>query len=128
MARIQERSKRKPTGGLYKPGRKKRMQQIARTPAATKIDEKTKLQKIRIRGAAQKNRLQKTDIANVLDKKTKKYTKSKIVTVIDNPANRHYARRNIMTKGTLIETEAGKAKITSRPGQDGTINAVLVEE
>ena len=46
--------------------------------------------------------------------------------VVENPANRHFVRRNIMTKGTVIETEKGKARITSRPGQDGTINAVLI--
>ena len=36
-------------------------------------------------------------------------------------------RRNILTKGAIIETDAGKAKITNRPGQEGTVNAVLVE-
>jgi len=53
--------------------------------------------------------------------------KVKIKTVIESPDNRHYARENILTKGAIIDTEAGKAKITSRPGQAGVVNAVLIE-
>jgi len=67
-----------------------------------------------------------TDTANLFDPKTKKYEQIKIKEVVENPANRHFVRRNIMTKGTVIETEKGKAKITSRPGQDGNVNAVLI--
>lgn len=52
----------------------------------------------------------------------------KIINVKNNPANRDYARENIMTKGALIETEAGMARVTSRPGQHGIINAILVKK
>ena len=52
--------------------------------------------------------------------------KAKIEIVTANPANRHYVRRNIMTKGTIIKTDKGDARVTSRPGQDGVINAVLI--
>lgn len=31
-----------------------------------------------------------------------------------------------MNKGAIIETKIGKARITSRPGQSGTINAILI--
>ena len=31
-----------------------------------------------------------------------------------------------MTKGTIVQTEAGSARITSRPGQDGVVNAILI--
>ena len=48
--------------------------------------------------------------------------------MVDNPANVNYVRRNIVTKGAVIETSAGRARVTSRPGQDGQINAVLVDE
>ena len=68
----------------------------------------------------------KIEVANLLDQKTKKYSKVKIKSVVESPSNRHYVRRNIITKGTVIDTEKGKAKVTSRPGQDGTINAVLI--
>jgi len=66
------------------------------------------------------------DVANVFD--GKKYHKSKIKEVVKNKANRHFVRRNILTKGAVIETELGKAKITSRPGQEGMVNAVLVKK
>ena len=66
------------------------------------------------------------NIANVYDPKSKKTIRSKIVTVKENPANPHYVQRNIMNRGTVVETEKGLAKITSRPGQDGVINAVLL--
>lgn len=125
MAISQYRSKRKESGGRYKRYRKKKQYELGRLPSLTKL-EKRRLIKIRTMSAHQKTRLLSTDIANVLDPKTKKYQQVKIKTITDNPANRHFVRRNIMTKGSIIETEMGKARITSRPGQDGTVNAVLI--
>ena len=46
--------------------------------------------------------------------------------VIENPSNPHLVRRNILTKGAVVETKLGKAKVTSRPGQEGTLNGVLI--
>ncbi|OGM03266.1 30S ribosomal protein S8e [Candidatus Woesearchaeota archaeon RBG_13_36_6] len=125
MVLSQYRSRRKVSGGRYKSHRSKRLYETARIPSLTKL-EKTKLVKISTLGANQKTRLLSAEYANVVDPKTKKYKKVKIKTILENPANRHYVRRNIMTKGTIIDTELGKAKITSRPGQDGSINAVLI--
>lgn len=68
------------------------------------------------------------DTANVLDPATKKYRKAKILAVVKNPANPHYARRNVMTKGAIIKTDLGMAVVTSRPGQDGFVNAKLISE
>ncbi len=48
--------------------------------------------------------------------------------MLENAANRHYVRRDIITKGTIIQTKLGKARVTSRPAQDGTVNAVLISE
>lgn len=64
--------------------------------------------------------------ANVLDPKKKKAKRARILTVKGNPANPHFVTRNIITKGATIETELGTARVTSRPGQHGVINAVLV--
>ena len=64
--------------------------------------------------------------ANVSDGAVVK--KARIKNVVECPANRHYARENIMTKGSIIETDAGRARVTSRPGQSGVINAVLIRE
>ena len=64
---------------------------------------------------------------SLYDPKAKKCSKATIKNVSGNPANRHFVRRNIITKGAVVETDKGKARITSRPGQEGTINAVLIE-
>ncbi|MEW6063380.1 MAG: 30S ribosomal protein S8e [Nanoarchaeota archaeon] len=125
MAKSKLFSKRKPTGGRYKPFRKKKVKDIASEPTLTRLG-KLKLKKVRVHSAYIKTRTLTSEIANVYDPKSKKYKKAKILTIVENPANQHYVRRNIMTKGTVIETELGKAKITSRPGQEGTINAVLI--
>lgn len=78
------------------------------------------------RGGNPKIRLTIAEHANVLDKAKGVCKKVKITGVSSNPANPHYIRRNIITKGAIIETEAGSAKVLSKPGQDGNINAVLL--
>ncbi len=55
-----------------------------------------------------------------------KTTKVEILRVIKNPANVDYDRRGVITKGAIIETPLGTARVTSRPGQDGNVNAILV--
>lgn len=125
MAIFQSRSKRKASGGVYKSTLAKRKHAIGRLPTLTKIGD-AKIKEVKTKGGAQKRRLLQAQVANVIDPKTGKAQQSKIKNVVENPANRYYVRRNIITQGTIIETEAGKAKVTSRPGQEGTVNAVLV--
>ena len=125
MAISQARSRRKPTSGRYKDYRKKRQYELGRLPSFTKLGKK-RIQVIRTRGANRKLRLLSIDSANLFDPKTKTFKQAKVKTITDNPANRHFIRRNIMTKGSVINTEFGKARITSKPGQDGVINAVLI--
>lgn len=120
------RSKRGSTGNRYKARGSKKVRELGRVPTDTNISE-TKLKNIRGRGNNRKYALFSAETANVIDQKTKKAIKAKIKSVIENPANRNYVRRNILTKGAVIETDKGKAKVTSRPGQDGTVNAVLIE-
>lgn len=124
MAITQHKSKRKITGGLYKVLKGKKLHSLAGLPAHTKID-KRKLIRKRTQGNNLKIALLNEDFVNVFDKKTGKFVKTKILTVVDNPANRNFVRRNIITKGSIIKTEIGNVKITSRPGQHGTINGVL---
>lgn len=125
LMRAQWRSHRKPTGGRYhKPYRTKRKFELARFAANTILGE-SKLKKVRIRAGHKKNRLLSVNYANVASAGTVK--KVKILNVIDNPANKFLARRNIITKSAVIVTELGKARVTSRPGQDGIVNAVLIE-
>lgn len=125
MVVIQSRSKRKPSGARYKACRGKKKYEMGRLPSLTKLGGKN-LTKVRTRGKNSKSRLLSMDVANVFDPKTKKYKQAKIKTIAENQANRHFVRRNIMSKGSVVETEIGKAKITSRPGQDGAVNAVLI--
>ena len=125
MAISQSRPRRKQTGALYKDYRKKKQNELGRAPSFTLLGKK-RLRVIRTRGANLKLRLLSSDTANLYDPKTKSFKQVKIKTITDNPANRHFIRRNIMTKGSVIDTELGKARITSRPGQDGVINAVLI--
>lgn len=125
MAYSQLRSKRKKSGSTYKHARKKKQRELGRQPALTKI-EKEKKRYIRTMGGNRKIRLLAFEIANLYDPKTKTYSKAKIKTTTENPANRHFVRRNIITKGSVIDTDKGKARITSRPGQHGVVNAVLI--
>ena len=120
------RSKRKASGGRYIAARGKRIFEKRGTATLTKVSER-KVKEVKVRGGGTKQRLLSVDVANVFDPKTKKYSKVKIKTILENTANRHFVRRNILTKGAVIDTEKGKAKVTSRPGQEGMINAVLVQ-
>lgn len=125
MALTSERPKRKVTGGRYVDYRKKRKMNHRSLPTLTRLGELTKVA-VRTRGGHSKERLYSADTANVFDPKTKKCYKLKIKNISGNPANRHFIRQNIMTKGAIIDTEKGKARITSKPGQEGAVNAVLI--
>lgn len=121
----QHRSKRKHSGGRYRSIFSKKLHNLGRLPTLTKLGTH-KVKKLRVRGANEKVRVLVAEFANVLNPKDKAYQKAKIKTVTENRANRHYMRRNIITKGSVIDTELGKARVTSRPGQDGTVNAILL--
>lgn len=127
MAISQGRPRRKQTGARYKDYRKKRQYELGREPSFTKLGKK-KVQAIRTMGSNRKLRLLSAETANLFDPKSKSFRQIKIKTISDNPANRHFIRRNIMTKGSVIDTEIGKARVTSRPGQDGVVNAVLISQ
>jgi len=92
----------------------------------TSIGER-KLREKRTKGGGVKYALVSDGYANVLDPKEKVARKVKILRLLSNPVSKDFERRGIITKGALIETELGKARVTSRPGQDGVINAVLVK-
>ena len=107
--------------------RKKRKSERGSGFLETRIDER-RVKTKRTSGGDRKIKLLSMDKANVIDTKTGKSTSTKILKVEENQANPHYVRRNIITKGAVIKTEAGLARVTSRPGQDGVISAVLIEE
>jgi len=126
MAIWQGKSLRKHTGGRYKSNRNKRKIEFGRDPAETKIGER-KIKKIRAKGGNQKIRLTNENQINVVNPKKNKVQTAEILNVLENTANIQFVRRNIINKGAVVETNLGKVKVTSRPGQHGIINGVLVE-
>ena len=127
MVIAQTRSKRKVSGGRYISYRKKKLYEGGKAATWTKLGNERKV-KEKTKGAGYKFKLLAADTANVVDPSTNKFVKAKITTVVGSPANRHFTRRNIIVKGSIIKTDKGKARVTSRPGQDGVVNAVLVKE
>lgn len=125
MAKWHLRSKRNPRGGKLGKLKKKRKMDRGSSFLETKIGKK-KAKIKRSFGGIKKIKLLSIDEVNLSS--GKKIEKTKILGVQENPANPHYVRRNILTKGAIIKTEKGLAKITSRPGRDGVINAVLIQE
>ena len=79
-------------------------------------------------GGGRKLKVLSVEKINVADPKAKKVKSVKVLSVEKNTANPHYVRRNVITKGAIVKTELGSARITSKPGQHGIVNAVLVEE
>ena len=119
------RSKRTVSGGRYRDYRKKRLYEKAFAPTLPKLGEPKK-KDIRMFGGRMKQRVLDIDVANVIDPKTKKFSKAKIKTIAENPANTNYVRRNIMNKGAVVKTDLGMVRITSRPGQHGVLNGKLI--
>ncbi|MCS7129877.1 MAG: 30S ribosomal protein S8e [Archaeoglobaceae archaeon] len=124
---FQGRSRRKPSGGLYRRHRKKRKYELGGEQVLTVIGDR-KVKKERMMGGNYKIRLFSDKYANVYDPTQKKVLKVAIKSVLENPAHVHYVRHGVITKGAVIMTEIGKAKVTNRPSQEGIINAVLIEQ
>jgi len=127
MAIWQGKSMKTPTGGRAKMSRGKRKSELGRAAAETKIGAK-KNRKIRTQGGNIKIRLATEDKINVVNPETNKVELVEIISVLENQANPNFVRRNIITKGALVETSTGKVRVTSRPGQDGVLNGVLIAE
>lgn len=119
-----DQHKRKDSGGRKRVNRKKRRFEKGFFPAETTLG-KLKSNKVRKHGGNEKTRLLSVNQANISDA-SGKTSKVEILRVIENPANVDYDRRGVITKGTMIATSLGTARVTSRPGQDGRVNAVLV--
>lgn len=126
MAIWQGRSKRKPSGGKYKSFRKKRKREIGSDPVYTKLSEQETKRQKRVMSGDKITCLLTATHANVSIKGQSK--KVKILAIKENQANRHFVRMNVITKGAIIETEAGLAKVISRPTREGVVNAVLLKE
>ncbi|MFW6153119.1 MAG: 30S ribosomal protein S8e [Halobacteriota archaeon] len=119
------RSRTKRTGGRLKHQRDKRKYEMGRYPAETELGEPS-LRTIDARGNVTKIRALRTNRASVTNAEGETVAAT-IEDVLENDADPNYARRNIITKGAVIQTDEGRARVTSRPGQDGQVNAVLLE-
>jgi len=108
--------------------RKKRKYGTGGKPADTTIGE-VKKKKVGVKGGGRKLKLYSTKVINaILDGK---YVKCEVVTVKENPSNKDYVRRNIITKGALLLVKGPNGKelnvrVTSSPGQCGILNGVVV--
>jgi len=119
--------KKKPSGGRRISYRKKRRFELGSFPAETTMGE-TKRKTARGEGGTQKIKILSDKQVCVTDSKTGKTTKVEITRVAKNPANIDYNRRGVITKGAVVETAMGLARVTSRPGQHGMLNAILIGE
>lgn len=118
-------NKKKLSGGRRRAYRKKRKYEQGTFPVETAMGEQ-KRKVTRGRGGVLKLKLLSGKQVCVTDPKSGKTEKTEIVRVVKNPANIDYDRRGVITKGAVIETSLGQARVTSRPGQHGILNAILI--
>jgi small subunit ribosomal protein S8e len=116
---------KKISGGKYIKQRKKKRGELAGHKKATKLSDSEKRKTVRVRGGNLKTFFFRAKFVSLQDKGKSK--KVEIKNVVETPSNRFLARQNIITKGTIVDTDSGKIKITSRPTQEGSLNGVLVE-
>ena len=117
-------NKKKITGGRKKAYRSKRAFESGGFASETSLGNPSRMAR-KVRSGSPKAKLLSEKYVNVVDSSGNVTKRAEILRVINNPVSADYNRRKIMTKGTLIETSLGEAIITSRPGQDGVINAIL---
>ena len=129
MAQWHGISRRKSSGGrLKRPSsyRGKRRTEISSEKQFTRIGD-TSRKVYRKRSGSQSVRVLFDTTINVADKKTGKVIQATLQSVSENAADPNFVRRNIMTKGAVVETDKGPVRITSRPGSHGVLNGVLLE-
>ena len=114
------------TGGRRKPLRIRRKYETDRYPNEA-INAAQVTVTRRVRGSNNKVALKSIDFVNLATGNAK-VVKSKIIKVLDNTTNNDYKRRGIISKGAILETQEGKCKVVSKPGQNGIVNAVLLKE
>ncbi|MGC8562219.1 MAG: 30S ribosomal protein S8e [Thermoplasmata archaeon] len=127
MAIYHGRANAKISGGKLRSNRHKKRFELGNEPTLTVLGN-VKRKQVRGMGGNTKTALLRGNEANVTDPKDRVTKKVKIINVLENIADPHFAQRNIITKGAIVVTELGNARVTSRPGQNGRINAVLIKK
>jgi len=114
----------KVTGGRRHPLRSRRKYEMDRFPNEAIIGKQITITR-KVRGKNVKTAIKTIDSVNLaIDSKIKRV---KIIKVLENATNNDYQRRGIISKGAILETEEGKCRVVSRPGQHGAVNAILVK-
>ena len=113
------------TGGRRHPLRTRRKYEIDRYPNEALLGAQVTVTR-KVRGKKNKTALKTIDFVNLAtgDGNVKKV---KISKVLENPTNKDYQRRGVITKGAILETADGKCRVISKPGQHGIANAVLIK-
>ena len=130
MAKWHGISRRKPTGGrLQRPirYRGKRRTEVASEEQLAYVGEADARKNYRKRSGSQTVRTLSVNQVNV-NMKGGKTVRATVKNVVGNDADPNYIRRNIVTKGAVLDTDQGLVKVTSRPGMHGVVSGVLVEE
>jgi len=125
MPAWQKPIKQKESGGRKRSNQKKHKREMGRYPIETRMGDRS-IKHQRVRGGNQKVKLYFDDYINVTDGSTTQ--RVKIQDVLENPSNKDYNRRKIITRNTLVKTELGNVRVSSRPGQTPVINGKLVKE
>ena len=121
---IENLASSKITGGRRHPLRSRRKYEIDRFPNEALIGEQITITR-KVRGKNIKTSIKTIDSVNLaINSKVKRV---KIIRVLENGTNNDYQRRGVISKGAILETEEGKCRVVSRPGQHGTVNAILVK-
>ena len=112
------------TGGRGHVLRSRRKYEIDRFPNEALMGEQITITR-KVRGKNVKTSIKTIDSVNLaIDSKVKRV---KIIKVLENATNNDYQRRGVISKGAILETEEGKCRVVSRPGQHGTVNAIFVK-
>lgn len=123
------KSKKSGSGGLKRQSTDKRLVHTGGFQHFAKLEKEAKSEVRKLnkgKGKTFKVRVKHALFANVVTEPGK-VKKVKILNVKETPSNQHFSRENVLVKGAVIETEAGKARITSRPSQTGVVNATLIK-
>lgn len=133
MTQYHAKDLKKLSGGMRRASHKKKIYEGGGIWSETKLlaaegneGEKRKVAKtkgLRIL----KSKLYATNVANIIDPATGKAKRTRILEVVDHPDNPHFTRQMLITKGCTLKTELGLARVTSRPGQHGIVNCVLIK-
>ncbi len=112
------------TGGRRKPSRSRKKYELNRFPNEALLGEQITVTR-KVRGKNNKTAIKTSNFVNfVIDSNVKRV---KIVKVLKNATNNDYQRRGVISKGAILETTEGKSRVISRPGQHGTVNAILIK-